>query len=240
MPGTSAERRCPLLGPAQVEALLACRDHCAVDETGDGRRHLTGRHGNHHLVELGCPSIVVTLQEQRLPAAETGERDQVRVPALAPDLTRPVEGDVRALGVTTQHGLQRNGHQQVAAFGALSRMFVEHALGPGQPSAGRGHLALQEVLERQPERRPSGALGLALCEAGVVRPRPHRRRISLPATEVGGCGQALLVVQPERVLQVGNCQLVGGSSPSVARVCLTTSIQCVGHGTRFVRPHPDV
>lgn len=43
--------RRPLLRAAQIEELLACLDHGAVDAPSHDRRHLSGLDGDHRLVE---------------------------------------------------------------------------------------------------------------------------------------------------------------------------------------------
>ena len=73
-----AERRRPLLGPAQVEDLLAFPDHRAVDDPDTDRRHLAGGDGHHDLVEQRHAFRGLPRSEERLADADATERHELR------------------------------------------------------------------------------------------------------------------------------------------------------------------
>jgi hypothetical protein len=98
-----AERLRPLLGPAQVEDLLAFPDHGAVDDPDPDRRHLTGGDGNHDLVEQRHACRGLPRSDEGLADAEATERHELRVAEALADPRRLVEGCVEGRVITRPH-----------------------------------------------------------------------------------------------------------------------------------------
>ena len=67
----------PLLGPAQVEQLLAALEHAAVDVAHDHGRQLARLDGHHHLVQQGHPGAGLAQPDQGPAGAHAGQGDQV-------------------------------------------------------------------------------------------------------------------------------------------------------------------
>ena len=151
------QRRRPLRGPPDVERRLAHLDHRAVDDPGDDRRHLTGGHRHHHLVELADAVGLPAAKHERLPATQAGERGDVRI--LEP-LAEPRRGAGfvdRDSDITTEQLVQRLGDQEQTALRTVGAGVLEEPAGAGEPSAGRCLLAAQEQREREPQRVAGGA-----------------------------------------------------------------------------------
>ena len=74
-----AQRAGPLPGPAQVIELVAGADHRAIGHAGDQRRHLSGGHRGHRLVQQHQPLGRATHGYQRLPLAHPAQGHQVAV-----------------------------------------------------------------------------------------------------------------------------------------------------------------
>ena len=150
-----AQRRRPLLRPAQVEDLLAGLDHGAVDDPGDDRRHLAGGDGDHHLVEQrhalrGPPSRSApgpgrAGRAPSGPGRRSGRRSR-----------RPGEGGVRGGGVALVEALQPDRHEQVALLAQSSWASSSTRWARASQPPPRADLAAVQQAEAQPERAAGG------------------------------------------------------------------------------------
>ena len=73
------ERRGPLLRPAQVEDLVACRDDRAVRDAHDHRRDVACGHVDHHLVHQPDATIDLAKPDECLADADLRQDEQVRI-----------------------------------------------------------------------------------------------------------------------------------------------------------------
>ena len=74
LPAPAVKCQRPLTSAAQLEDLLAREDDGAVDDAGDDRRQVLGRHGHHRLVEERETLRDTSLYRRGLPLQEHRER----------------------------------------------------------------------------------------------------------------------------------------------------------------------
>ena len=79
LPAPAVERQRPLTRAAKLEDLLAREDDGAVDEAGDDRRQVLGRHRDHRLVEEREALVHPRVDRRGLPLQEHGEREEVAI-----------------------------------------------------------------------------------------------------------------------------------------------------------------
>ncbi len=204
----AAQRRRPLLGPAHVEHVLAHLDHRAVHDPGDDRRHLTGRHRHHHLVELGRHRAPAP-HRARAPApgrdGRTPSGPRRRSGHRSPDAS---VNSARALPVSPANRWpSADRKQQQAALHAIVVAVVEQVLSARQPAASRCHLPTLEQAEAEPERAPGRPPRIALAQALVVGSLARGRPDVVLAGEVRRHRQPLQIVDTQRRSPVGGRQL---------------------------------
>jgi hypothetical protein len=96
------QRRGPLLRPARLVGVLAAEDHPAVDHARDDRRHLSGGHRHHRLVEHRESLWNASRLDQHVALDVQRQREQVRVGETARDRCR-LAGDIAAHLIVALH-----------------------------------------------------------------------------------------------------------------------------------------
>jgi hypothetical protein len=147
------QRRGPLPRAAQVEQLMACLDHGAVDDPDHDRRQLGGLDGDHGLVQRRHALGGLPQPQQRLAPASQGDRRQVPVAEAVAELGGLAEGGVRGRGVALDKALDRQRQEHVPLLHAVQLAVVQQPPGPGQPAATAGQLAATPDA-RAPAGRP--------------------------------------------------------------------------------------
>ena len=223
-----AQRRSPHLRPPHVEDLLTCLDHAAVGVAHHDRRHLTGRDGNHGLVEQPYAFSDLAQVDQRPALTVTGERQQIQVSEAVAGLRGLAEGGVRARGVPLEDGLQRGQVQHIAPLHAIVPAVVEETPGPGDPAAGAGQVAAFRSLKasqnaHRTARAPSRALAICPC--------PDIVTVGLPADEVRGHGEPLEILELQRRLTVRGQELRAGIGPCLPPKRPSPSIERIVGGS---------
>ena len=220
-----AQRGRPLLGPAQIERLLAGFDRTAVHDPRDHRRHLAGRHRNDHLVEQRQSRRSVAEVDQRLPTTKSTEGHEVGIAESLSDGKRFGEVALRADQVALGEARQARRDQQVTALGAVQLVLVDQLMGAGQPTTATRHLALVEEREPQPERASHRSRHLVPLQGLAVRPRPDLHTVAGSADEIRAGCQPLEVVERERCFGFGRRKLLVGVSPGGIRERPSTSFE---------------
>jgi hypothetical protein len=231
-----AQRRRPLLRPADVEGLLARRDHAAVGDPGDDRRHLTGSDGDHDLVEQRHALRGLAQPGQGLTPAEPGQRRQVLVAEALADLGGLAERGVGGGSVASGEAADRDRQEQVPVLGTVELSVVEQPLGSGQPTTAAGELAPVQQREAQPERGPGAPRHIAQAQPLVRRARPHLGAVVVPTDQVGGHRKPLEVRRRERGLAIQGRELVVGVRPSEPIERVPGPIEHVGRGHTLSLP----
>jgi hypothetical protein len=229
-----AKRLGPLLGPAQVEDLLAFPDHGAVDDPDPDGRHLTGGDGNHDLVEQRHAFRGLSRPDEGLADAEATERHELRVAEALADARRLIEGGVESRIVTREHAPERLEREQVPALHAVMPAIVQQPLAPREPAAAACRLAFNQRVEAQPERTPRRLRSGAPAQKRVMRPRPQVGALRVSADQVRSNREPLEVLGLECRLAVRGHQLRVGISPTLPRKGRPAPIERIGpgHGTR--------
>ena len=192
------QRGSPLLGPAQVEDLLAGLDDSAVDDPGDNRGHLSRRHRHHGLVQEGHAVGDLAQRDETLAPPKPGQRRQIRVPEPVADRTGLFEDRERGGGVSLHEGLERRRDHREPLLDAIELRFLQQPAAPGDPAPAAGHLASID----QPHPRPEGASNrpryVAPAHVLVVRAGPRFRAGFVLARQVGGHGQPFEIRRLQR------------------------------------------
>jgi hypothetical protein len=225
-----AQRRRPLLRPAQVERLLARHDRAAVGDPDDDRGRLAGGHRGHHLVDQRHALGGLAQPGQGLPLADPRQRRQVGVAEALADLAGLPEGGVGGRGVAGGEALQRDRQQQVALLDAVELAVVQQPPGPGQPAAAAGQLAAVQELQAQPERAPGGPRRVAGAEPPLERPRPRVGGVVVAADQEGGHREPLEVRRHQRRAAVQGRELGVGRRPVMAAVRVPGPVERAGRG----------
>jgi hypothetical protein len=213
----TGQRRRPPLGPAQIEDLLACLDHRAVDDPGDDHRNLARRDGDHGLVEQRHALSGLTQPDRSLPPAKPGESHQIQVAETLADLGRLTEGRIRARGVPLRQGLERDRYQQIPLLHAVVLAGFEQPPHPTQPAATTGQLALDQETESQPEPAPGGSHLIAQAQALLIPTAPDVGAVAIPADQVSRRRQPLKIRRLQRCLVIRQRELGIAVRPGVMR-----------------------
>ena len=102
----------PFVGATHIEGQAAALQHRAVDDPGGDRRRLSGRDGDHDLVEHDQPALWIPDHDLRLPLAEMGEGDEVGIAEPMCELRRPFECVRGSHSVTRIQRAERLWNQQ--------------------------------------------------------------------------------------------------------------------------------
>src|SRR5680860_837213 len=212
----------PLAGPAEVRDVLAGLDRRAVDPPGGDRRHLSGHHPDHRLVEALQPLRDLARVDQQPPLGVHAQGQEVGVA-----IPTPVVGDLRCdrdrLGeLALDHVPDERHVVQVAALHRVFGDLVEETLGPGLPTAADRDLATHPQHQGQRAGRPHRAERLALVEVRLVGPLRCLHAVVAAAEQVRSGPQRHEVIGPQvGPVQVGEravrrhplAALVGFASP---------------------------
>ncbi len=134
----------PLLGPADVEQLVASRDNRAVGVAHSDGRDLPGADGHHGLVQRGDPAVDLAQIDGAAALADGARVVSSGSRYSSPIATAWAKGGVGAGDVAREDAAQAGGVAQVALLDALDAPFGEQALGPVHPAAALGRLAAVE------------------------------------------------------------------------------------------------
>ena len=225
----TGQRRRPLPGPAHVEDLLARLDHRAIDEPGEDRRHLAGRHRDHHLIEQGHPIRRFSHADQSPALAHPAVNRQVLVAEADADTRRPLERGMGSRWILVK-GLNRDGQEQIPPLHTVVVHLVEQPLGSGEPSAAPCHLAPQQKSLGEPARAPGGSHHIPQPQALVMGTEPSVVAVDVRADQVRRHRQPLQILQSERPLPIRGRQLGERIPPRVSPEELPATIQQIGHG----------
>jgi hypothetical protein len=103
--------RGPLVRTTQIENLLASLQHGAVGIAREYRRHVSGNHRDHRLIEQGDTLGDASETDQRAPAALSGLACEIAISILARDLRGLIEEGVSG-GCITLHDALNGGCYQ--------------------------------------------------------------------------------------------------------------------------------
>ena len=137
----SRQRVRPLTRAAQLERLLAARDHTAVDNAGDHRRQLAARRREHRLVEEREPVRDALQLDQRETLRVNREREEVCVAKALTDRGGLARRRVDGLVVAARLVLHRERHQQVALLDAFAALALDEPARAPEPAGGAADLA---------------------------------------------------------------------------------------------------
>jgi hypothetical protein len=223
-----AERRRPLLRPAQIEDLPADLDHAAVDHPRQDWRHLTVRDRDHGLVEQRQALDGLSHPDQHPALAMPTEDHQIAVTEADTDLGGLVEGCVRGREVALGAGPQPDGHQEISLFRAVELSFVDQSLRPRQPATRPGHLPPVQQFDRQPERAPSRSRRIPQAQALLMRTLPRRDALGVPTDQISGRCDPLKILRPKRRLVIRGRQAFICVRPGMPAEGSPPTIACVG------------
>ena len=215
--------RRPLLRPAQIEDLLACLDHAAVDRAGDDLGHLVGHDGDHDLVEQRHARGRVPLRDQRAALDVAGERHQVDVTEPQADLDGPAGDRVGVRPVSLERALEGHRDEQVPLLRAVVPDLVDQPPCAREPAAGAGELAAVQQDEDQPARAAGGPLDLAPFQLRVMGTLPRRDARLVPTDQIRGHREPLDVLGLERGGPIRRRQFREGIGPRPAAEALATT-----------------
>ena len=226
----ATQRRRPLLGPADVEGLLAHRDHPAVGDACDDRRHFAGSDGDHYLVEQ-CHALRGLAQPgQRLTSAEPRERRQILIAEAVADLGGLAERGVGRRGVTSGKAPNRDRQEQVPLLGTVQLTIVEQPPGSGEPAAAAGKLAPVQQREAQPERAPGAPRHITRVQPPLKRTRPRVGAVVVPADQVGSHRKPFEIRRLEWCLTVQGRELFIGIRPGLPAERVLGPFEGIGCG----------
>jgi len=173
--------------------------------------------------------------DQGLAHAEPGERQQVRVAEAVTDLGGHAAGGIRAGGVSSRQGPERNQGQQIPLLDAVQPLVVEQPPGSGQPAAALGLLAPEQQEEGQPEPAAGGAGDVVQAQPLAMRARPEIIALVIPTRQVRGGRQPLeiLGLKPRRVVRGGELGI--RLRPRLRIKGLPPLLQSAGHGHTLSR-----
>ena len=176
-----AQRRRPLLRPAQVEDLLARLDHAAVDVPDDDRRRprrpVTATMTSS---SSATPSAVLPSRISARPWPCRASVTRSGSPKRSPISAAWREGGVRGRDVALEDALQR-GRERAGIPAPRSRAaVVEQPPGAGEPAAAAGEVAAVQQAEGQPERAAGGPRGVAARPGTRDARAPAARRCRRP------------------------------------------------------------
>jgi hypothetical protein len=214
----AAQRHGPLVRPPQVTHVPARDDDAAVDDAGDQRRDLVGRHTDHRLVQRRQAARDLCHRHQRLAAAEPAQCVQVGVAEPVGDPGDLYEPQVGGSRVPAAQRVQGRRDQQVAALGAVRAGALPEVACPGQPAARLRGPTVPVQEHGQPEGAADGGSDLP-----GVRPRlrgtlQRRQGDRHGPAQGGGERQPLEVVRSQATPFAGNRQLrvrLGPGPPGV-------------------------
>jgi hypothetical protein len=130
----TAERRRPLLRPAQVEHLLTGLDHRAIYDAGDHRRHLVRSDRDHHLVQGRDAVGDLAHGDQRLAGTEPAEGLEIGIPVALAGIGDNAGGGKGTGKVAGAKEFEPDRYQQIALLDAFRPAAVEQPPGPGEPA----------------------------------------------------------------------------------------------------------
>ena len=222
-----AERLGPFLHAAHVEQLEAGLDDAAVDGADDDGRELARGDGHHHLVHQRDALVHRAEPHDRAGTTLLGQVDQVPVAETLADDDRLREDVAGLLEVSFHDGLDRGGHEQVAALHAVGPC-GKKAFGTRCPTGRTRHLATSAQFEDQPDRAPGGAQRVALGEEGLMRARERVLAGFVSTAEVRRHAQMLEVLPIEGRLGISGRQLCVCRIPRAPKIGLAAFCQCLG------------
>src|SRR5581483_446135 len=229
------ERVRPLAGAPRLEGLLAARDHPAVHDSRDHRRELAGGRGEHRLVEQREPLPEALLADAREPLRVHGEREEVAVAEALRDPGRSPGGLERRPVVARALVLQRDGHHQVPALGAVAAFALDETLRPRPPARRGTELAAEREVDADEERGAGGAERLALRDECTVGAIERREEVVDAAEHVVRVRERLQVGGRERRLRVGPREGGAGVGPGPGRERPPSLLEEGGHRANLLQ-----
>ena len=230
------QRRRPLLRPAQIEDLLACLDHAAVDEPGDDLGHLVGRDGDHDLVEQRHArgrSLPCAISARPWPIA--GERHQVDVTEAHRRSRRPGRRSRSAVAAVALEDARwsATGYEQVAP--------APHSRARPSSSSRRARASQPPARANSPPfSRPKTSQNAQRAARSTVAPvqqrvmgtLPRRDALVVPADQIRRHREPLDVLGIERCAPIRGRQLREGlrpRTPAEALAAARASLAVIRH-----------
>jgi hypothetical protein len=191
---------------------------------------------------MATPLGLLSQRDQRLSLAELAQGLQIPLAEAGTDLGGLAERCVRAGGIASVEILQRGGDKQIASLDAVLAAVIEYSSGPGEPSPGGGHVALQQEREAQPEGAAGRSWPIAGTHRLAMRPSPCADTGAVPAGQVGGGGKALEILECEGLFAVRGRQLRVRVRPRLPLEEFMAEGECAGPShnlsSRASRPRP--
>ena len=223
------ERLRPLPRATEIEHRLTQGDHLAVGDPREHRRHLVCRDRDHDLVQQRHALGGSSLQDQRVPAAEPGERRRVAIGEALCDLLRLDEARIHGC-VSLEQARQRREHPQPGLLDAVATALLQEPAAAGDPAHRRSQVAPEEEPERLPERTTCGALGFAAAQPRMVRAHPGVFAIVVSPDHVRGDGKVLEILGPQLPVAMSRRQLGERVTPHATLERAVRSPFSIGHG----------
>ena len=170
-------------------------DHLAIGDPHEDRRGLARGDRDHDLVQERHSLACLSLQDQRVPAAQPREDGRVGIRQALGCLPR-IDEAREDLRVSLEQARQGGEHQQPGLLDALHAAFLQEPATAGDPPHRRSQVAAKEETERLPESTVCGTLDIAAGQPRMVGGDPGLLASVVASDQVRGNGKALEILGP--------------------------------------------